>query len=298
MSKNKHGLGRGFESLIPTDLLDDSFDITANEDKKVTSLKNLPIDKIAPDPDQPRRNFDQEGLEELASSIKEHGVLQPIVVVKKGANYIIVAGERRYRASKIADLKEIPALVRSLSNQHRLEVSLIENLQRRDLNAIETATAYLKLKDQFNLSLDEIGVRVGNKSNSAVSNTLRLLRLPKFTQELIVNGTLSEGQARPLIGLEPEDIKQISQLIIKEGWSARRIESYIKSLKDNKKAKKALEDGKKAISKFQEDYHKRADNLSTKLKTEVRVKSNAKGAGSLIIKFNDQDEFDRLISLI
>lgn len=294
MSKNKHGLGRSFESLIPTDLLDDTFDITASEDKKVTALKYIPIDKILTDPSQPRRNFDQEGLEELAMSIKEHGVLQPIVVIKEGSSYLIVAGERRYRASKLAGLTEIPSLVRSLSNQHRLEVSLIENLQRRDLNAIETATAYLKLKDQFNLTLEEIGVRVGNKSMSAVSNTMRLLRLPKQTQELIVQGVLTEGQARPLIGLDPKDIDEISSAIVNEGWSARRIESHIKSLKNRVKKEK----GEAVMTKIQEDYHKRADRLSGKLKTEVRVKSSAKGSGTLIIRFKDQDDFDRLVDLI
>lgn len=296
MSKNKHGLGRGFESLIPTDLLDDTFDITASEDKKLTSLKSILLSKVKADPSQPRRHFDKEGLEELALSIKEHGVLQPIVVVKSNNEYIIVAGERRYRASKLAGLSEIPALVRSLNSQNRLEVSLIENLQRRDLNAIETATAYQKLKDQFNLNIDQIGARVGNKSVSAVSNTMRLLRLPKQVQELIVTGELTEGQARPLIGLKQEDAIKISTAIIKESWSARRIESHIKGLKD--KEKQFTSKGVEATSALQENYYKRAENLSTKLKTKVSVKSNAKGSGSLIIKFKDQSEFDRLVNLI
>lgn len=297
MSKSKHGLGRTFESLIPTDLLDDSFDITASEDKKLTSLKNIPLGEISADPSQPRRHFDKEGLEELALSIKEHGVLQPIVVVKDANKYIIVAGERRYRASKLAGLTEIPALVRSLNSQNRLEVSLIENLQRRDLNAIETATAYQKLKDQFNLNIDEIGARVGNKSISAVSNTMRLLRLPKQTQELIVKGDLTEGQARPLIGLDENDIQEISAAIIKEGWSARRIESHIKTLKDKAK-EQANSENAKIVTELQENYYKRAENLSSKLQTKVSVKSNAKGSGSLIIKFKDQSEFERLLNLI
>lgn len=296
MSNNKHGLGRGFDSLIPTDLLDDTFDITASEDKKVTALKNIPLDHIEADTSQPRRRFDKEGLEELAASIREHGVLQPIVVVKNeaGDGYIIVAGERRYRASIMAGLTEIPSLIRSLSNQHRLEVSLIENLQRRDLNSIETATAYLKLKDQFNLSLEQIGARVGNKSMSAVSNTLRLLRLPKQTQALIVEGQLTEGQARPLIGLDEKDIDDISAAIIREGWSARRIESHIQNLKAN--AKKTSD--KIVESKLQQDYHRRADGLAAKLKTDVRVKSSAKGSGTLIIKFKNQEDFERLTNLL
>ncbi|MGB2786837.1 MAG: ParB/RepB/Spo0J family partition protein, partial [Candidatus Saccharimonadaceae bacterium] len=187
----KKGLGRGFDSLIPTELLDESFDPTADQDEKVSDLRNIKLAEIEADPDQPRRSFDETMLEELADSIKLHGVLQPIVVTPKGnSKYVIVAGERRYRAATMAGLDKIPALVRTLSNQHRLEVSLIENLQRTDLNVMEKATAYLKLRDQFNLTLDQIGQRLGGRSMSAVSNTLRLLRLPKFVQKLIVKGDL------------------------------------------------------------------------------------------------------------
>lgn len=294
MSKTKHGLGRGFETLIPTDLLDDTFDVTAAEDKKLSALKNIPIKKISADPSQPRRQFDQESLEELATSIKLHGVLQPIVVVKNGSNYEIVAGERRFRASKIAGLKEVPAIIRSLSNQHRLEVSLIENLQRRDLNSIETATAYLKLKDQFNLNLDQIGERVGNKSASTISNTLRLLRLPKAVQSMIVKGQLTEGQARPLIGLEDSEAEEIAGLIVAEEWSARRIEQYIKNLKSAKK-----DNNKRGIdAALEKSYHQKAESLATKLKTDVSVKASAKGSGRLIIKFKDQEEFERLLGLL
>ncbi len=166
----KHGLGRGFESLIPTDLLDESFDPTASQDQMVSELRNIKIDQIVIDPNQPRRQFSQEELDELADSIDEHGVLQPIIVTPYKGGYQIVAGERRYRASKQAGLDKIPALVRTLTDQHRLEISLIENLQRQDLNPMETATAYLKLRDQFNLTIEQIGKRVGNRSMSAVSN--------------------------------------------------------------------------------------------------------------------------------
>ena len=191
----KKGLGRGFDSLIPTNLLDETFDPTAEQDTQLSQLCELDIDAVMADPGQPRRFFDEAALTELSLSIAEHGVVQPIVVTpERDGTYLIVAGERRWRAAKMAGLKQIPSIVRSMTSQHRLEVSLIENLQRRDLNPLETATAYLKLRDQFNMTLEEIGQRVGGKSVSAVSNTLRLLKLPKFVQTALFEHKLSEGQ--------------------------------------------------------------------------------------------------------
>src|SRR5574344_497427 len=177
---NKRALGRGFESLIPTELFDESFDPTSEQDATLTVYREVQLDQIEPDPDQPRKKFDQESLDELADSIKQHGVLQPIVVTRQQGKkkYQIVAGERRYRAAVQAELATIPALIRSLSNQNKLELSLIENVQRQDLNIIEVATGYVKLRDQFNLTLTEIGKRVGGKTPGTISNTLRLLRLP------------------------------------------------------------------------------------------------------------------------
>jgi len=163
----KKGLGRSFDSLIPTELLDESFDPTSEQDDRVSDLRYIKLSEIAPDPNQPRRAFDEVSLDELAASVKEHGVLQPIVVAPDKQGYKIVAGERRFRASQRAGLEKIPALVRTLSSQHKLELSLIENLQRSDLNPLETATAYLKLRDQFNLTLEEIGQRVGGKTSAA-----------------------------------------------------------------------------------------------------------------------------------
>ena len=157
MSAKRGGLGRGLESLIPTEVLDESFDPTAEQDEQISDLRHIKLSEIVADPNQPRRTFDEASLEELSASIKEHGILQPIVVVPHEGKYMIVAGERRFRAAMRAGMEKIPALVRTLSNQHRLELSLIENLQRRDLNPLETATAYLKLRDQFNLTLDQIG---------------------------------------------------------------------------------------------------------------------------------------------
>ena len=220
------GLGRGFSSLIPTDLIDDEFDPTAEEDAKGSKLLEIDIEKISRDEGQPRKNFSEESLAELANSIKEHGIIQPLVVIEEGGKYIIVAGERRWRAAKMAGLSKLPAIVRTLDSQNRLELSIIENAQREDLNPIELATAYAKLKNQFNMSVSEIAERVG-KSESAVINTMRLLNLPEDAKKAMVEHGLSEGVMRPLITAEPEVIEKAVPMIVSEGWSARRVEQYI-----------------------------------------------------------------------
>ena len=290
----KKGLGRGFDSLIPTELLDESFDPTAAQDDKVSELRHIKLEEIFADPDQPRRSFDEIALSELAASIAEHGILQPIVVTPQKGGYQIVAGERRYRAAKIAGLAKVPALVRTLSNQHKLELSLIENLQRRDLNPLETATAYLKLRDQFNLTLDEIGQRVGGKSVSTISNTLRLLRLPDSVREALLDGRLREGQARPLINREPAVIEEILPRILKEEWSARRIEQFIVQLK--KAAKSPIENERKSVTDI--PYEKEVARIGSRLSTNVSVKTNAKGAGQIVIRFKNDTDFQRIKKLI
>lgn len=294
MSAAKKGLGRGFESLIPTDLIDDSFnpntafDPTAQQDQKVSEQRTLPLASVEANPDQPRRAFDQEALQELAESIKEHGVLQPIVVVPFNNMYQIVAGERRYRASKLAKLKEIPVIIRTMTGQHQLEVSLIENIQRRDLNAIETATAYAKLRDQFNLTNDQIAKRV-HKSPSAVINTMRLLKLPKEVIVAVAEGVLREGQVRPLIGQDPELIAEILPRIIAEEWSARKVEQYIVNLK-NGEHRNTDNTG----SEIAEQHEARIETLRAKLNAKVDLRVNAKGAGKIVISFKDAEEFDRI----
>lgn len=287
----KKGLGRGFSSLIPLELLDDSLDPTAAQDEQLSQLRSIPLDRIDADPDQPRRLFDQDALEEMALSIKEHGVIQPIVVTPRGDRYQIVAGERRFRASQIAGEASIPALVRTLTDQHKLELSLIENIQRRDLNVLETATAYLKLRDQFNLTLEEIGVRVGGKSTSAISNTLRLLRLPENVRQALQENTLREGQARPLIGLDEEIINEVLPRIIKEEWSARKIEQYMVDLK------KAAKD-KKQSTQTTPHYEKVTEHIGKSLTANVQIRSNTKGAGQIVIRFKDENDLDRISKLL
>lgn len=291
MSVNKKGLGRSFESLIPTELLDESFDPTASQDEKISELRNININEIQPDPDQPRRVFDELSLQELMKSIKQHGVLQPIIVTPKSGKYMIVAGERRYRAAKMAGLKKIPALLRTLSNQHKLELSLIENLQRRDLNPLETATAYLKLRDQFNLSIEQIGERVGGKAVSSVSNTLRLLRLPKNVREAIASGKLREGQARPLIGIDEDIINEVLPRILREEWSARKVEQFIVQLKKTPT-------GQSNNSVSLQPYKPDTDRLAKRLATNVKIKTNAKGAGQITISFKSEADFLRINKML
>lgn len=289
----KKGLGRSFSSLIPTELLDESFDPTAAQDEKMSELRHIKLTEVVPDPDQPRRTFDEAALDEMAASIREHGILQPIVVTPYRGKYQIVAGERRFRASERAGLEKIPALVRTLSNQHKLELSLIENLQRRDLNVLETATAYLKLRDQFNLTLEEIGGRVGGKSVSAISNTLRLLRLPDAVRQALLDGKLTEGQARPLIGADPKVIESIFPQILKEEWSARRIEQFVVDLK--KGSGKPVKTHKEVTAFTHEKEIKR---LEKRLATSIKVRTNTKGAGQIVIAFKNDEDFSRIQGLL
>lgn len=273
------GLGRGFESLIPTELIDDEFDPTAAEDKKESQLKGLKVTDIFRDEEQPRRDFDQTALEALATSIKEHGVLQPIVVTKEEEKYKIVAGERRWRAAKIAGLEKIPAIIRTLDSQNRLELSIIENAQREDLNAIELATAYAKLINQFNLTPADIAARVG-KSEQTIQNTLRLLNLPDFAKKTMVKEKLTEGVMRPLTTRDEATIKKVLPKIVKEGWTARQVERYFATTK--KKSSTA------AIKRYQ--YAKEEDALTTKFSTSVKITSH-----TLTFKCKTEIELKKLI---
>ncbi len=291
----RRGLGRGFESLIPTELLDESFDPTAEQDEKISDLRTIKLDEIIADPDQPRRTFDEIALEELAESIRKHGILQPIVVTPHTDGYMIVAGERRYRAAVLAGAHKIPALVRTLSNQHKLEISLIENLQRQDLNPLEVATAYLKLRDQFNMTLDEIAVRVGLNSASAVSNRLRLLGLPEIVKKELVSGALTEGQARPLLGVDHETISRVLPTLIKDDWSARKIEQFVVEYK--KQGKTIIPAKKEAITALT-PYREEVECLVRRFKTPVTVKTNSRGGGQIVLKFKTEKEFLRLNDML
>ena len=268
----KKGLGRGFGSLIPTNLIDETFDPTAQQDVKVSHLRDIAIDQVVPDPDQPRRFFDENALNELTESVREHGVVQPIVVTPKGDKYLIVAGERRWRAANRANLTEVPCIIRSMSDQNRLEISLIENLQRHDLNALETATAYQKLRDQFNMTLEEIG---------------------KSVQQALFEGRLNEGQARPLIGLPDDAAEDIMERAIREEWSARRIEQVVTLWKQAKSS--PIENKRRPADMPHADA---VESLSKRFGTGVKIRTNGRGAGQISIKFKDNLEFERIRELL
>lgn len=273
------GLGRGFDALIPTDLVDEEFDLTALEDKKSSELKQIKIKEIFPDEEQPRRDFSPEALDALAASIKEHGILQPIVVTREDGKYKIVAGERRWRAAKIAGLDKIPAIVRTLDSQNRLELSIIENAQREDLNPIELATAYAKLKNQFNLSDEDIAAKVG-KSETTVQNTIRLLNLPDDIKRVMVKEKLTEGVMRPLVNRDEKTIRKLVPKIVEEGWTARKVERYFQDHK--KKSSTAL------IKRDQ--YHKDEDALAAKYGLVVKI-----SARSLTFKCKNLTDLQNLI---
>jgi len=290
----KKGLGRGFSSLIPTEMIiDEKIDSELGLEYDKSQLKELKISDISPDPEQPRRHFNKGKLEELANSIRIHGVLQPIVVVRKSSKFLIVAGERRYRASKLVGLEKVPAVVRELSDQNRLELSLIENIQRDNLNVLEMAEAYSKLREQFNLTAKEIGERVGGRSESAVLNTLRLLKLPQIVKDYIVSGDLKEGQARPLLKIDEETIKKILPKIIEENWSSRKIEQFLVNYK------KQIEESKKVEpKKVNNPFEKTVKHISKKLSADVDIKTSARGSGKIVIKFKSEEELKRLEEIL
>ena len=285
------GLGRGLGNLIP-DAVDEFLDPTTEEDEKVSQLRELPLADVVPDANQPRTHFNEAQLTALADSIRENGVIQPIVVVKEGSKYKIVAGERRWRASKIAGLDKIPAIIRTLDAQKSLEISLIENVQREDLNPIEIATVYAKFRSQFNLSNAEIAKRVG-KSESAIVNTTRLLNLPDDVKRAMVEHKLSEGQMRPLVTLSPEQINTVLPKIIEEGWSARKVEQYKVGISNQKKAQKGVKHGSS-----NSEVEAATETIRDKLGMKVRVSSNTRGSGEIVIKFKDKQEFEKLCSIL
>lgn len=284
----KKSLGRSFDSLIPTDIISEEFDPTAAEDKTLTRSKHLLIQDIIPNPDQPRKEFKQEALDDLARSIKEHGLIQPIVVVlHKDGKYRLIAGERRWRAAQIAGLDRVPALIRKLSDQAKLEVALIENIQREDLTALEMATAFLKLQEQFNMKLADIGARVG-KADSTVSNTMRLLKLPDPAKRALSEGKISEQHARAILALEgqPQRQQELLDYILKYDWTSKKAEQFVVALKQG------ASDAETAAKRTQVETPE-TKAIGKKLNTQVRVRHMAKG-GRLIIQFKDDKDFKRI----
>ncbi|HZD59547.1 MAG TPA: ParB/RepB/Spo0J family partition protein [Anaerolineae bacterium] len=284
----KKGLGRGLESLIPGLSQGSGVPLLTQEDS-AGQLQHIPVTKIIPNPNQPRKYFDEEAFTELVVSIKEHGLVQPIVVRQMGSLFELVVGERRWRAAKEAGLTSIPAIVRDTSDREALELALIENVQRQNLNAIEEATAYYHLIEDFDLTQEQVAERVG-KSRSAVANTIRLLQLPGAVKDLIFEEKLSSGHARALLSLSSEELQvKFAERIIQDNLSVRQTESMVR-LWRNPPQKKPTEPPP--------PYYKRAaKDLSDRFSTKVRIRTQG-DKGKVEIHFESEAELRRLIAAL
>lgn len=294
----KRGLGKGLDSLIPTNVMVESevkhatvsTASSAEEGKDGTLMVKL--SKVEPNREQPRKNFDEDSLQELAESLKQFGMLQPILVQNRGDYYEIIAGERRWRAAKIAGLKEVPVIVRELTDQEIVEISLIENIQREDLNPIEEAQAYKRLLTEFHLKQDEVAERV-SKSRTAVTNSMRLLKLCDEVQKMVVDDMISTGHARALISIEdPEEQYLIAQKIFDEKLSVREVEKLVKDL--HKPPKPPKEENKT----LQAIYQEISERLKQSLSTKVSVSAKQNGAGKIEIEFYNHEDLERLLERI
>lgn len=292
------GLGKGLDSLIPNAVGEtkSSKNVSSeNQNKKEEVVKPDSIVKITmvePNREQPRKNFDEDALQELADSIKQFGLLQPILVQDRKDHYEIIAGERRWRAAKIAGLKEVPVIIRNYTEQEIVEISLIENIQREDLNPIEEAQAYKRLLTEFNLKQDEVAERV-SKSRAAVTNSIRLLKLSNDVQQMVIDEMISTGHARALLAVEnPEEQYNLAQKIFDEKLSVRDVEKMVKNLHKPAKPKKMDDKTLQAI------YQDIEEKLKQKLSTKVTVTSKGDGAGKIEIEFYNHDDLDRLLDMI
>ena len=285
---NRKALGKGIHALIP------DFEMGVPESHENGPAKNteLLIDEISPNRFQPRKYFDDDKLEELVTSIRDNGVLQPIVVQKVEAGYELVVGERRWRASKKAGLKKIPAVIREVTDAQALELAIIENIHRQDLNPIEEADAYARLADEFALTQEMIAKRVG-KSRTAVANTLRLLKLSRNIKEDLISGKISMGHARALLGLDNAgQMEALRKEIFKQDLTVRQIESRVSRLKQSVSKKPVSLVSKKNI--FIKDLEK---EFERRLGTKVDIKSAKKG-GKLVVTYYSDDDLDRIKDLI
>ena len=274
----KSALGKGLGALIP------------KEDKplKEEGRMMIPLNMIKNNEEQPRKNFDDEKILELSQSIKEHGIIQPILVNKKGNNFVIVAGERRWRAAKFLKLKEVPVIVMDISEKEILEISLIENIQRQDLNPIEEAIAYKKLLTDFNLTQEELSKRIG-KSRVAISNTIRLTNLCETVKQYLIDEVITEGHGRVLLAIEDEKIQaEIAQKVIDENMSVRELERFIKNINEIKEEKK------REINPYYKDITER---LQDYLGTKVNI-SNKNNKGKIEIEYYSDEDLQRILEII
>lgn len=273
----KFGLGKGLGALIPEE--------NSNDD----SILKIQINLIKPNNSQPRKNFDEDKIIQLSESIKEHGIIQPLVLKKEGNYFLIVAGERRWRAAKAIGLKEVPAVILDLDDKQVLEISLIENIQREDLNPIEEAIAYKKLLEEFDFTQELLSKRIG-KSRAAIANCIRLLHLDSRVQEYLIEGVITEGHGRALLPLEDKDLQyKFAQMIIDEQLNVREVEAIIKNIGKEKKAKKQNENNPY--------YNDIKAKLESFFDTKVVFKTNG-NKGKIMIEYYSEEELQRIIDIL
>ena len=296
MAVKRKGLGKGLDSLIPDNK---SAKVQNPEQEKkqedpasVSGEQMMKINMVEPNREQPRRNFEEDALLELADSIKQYGVLQPLIVRKRKDYYEIIAGERRWRAAKIAGVKEVPVIVKDYNEQEILEIALIENIQRENLNPIEEAMAFKKLLEEFNLKQDEVAERV-SKSRTAVTNSMRLLKLDSRVQQMIVDDMISTGHARALLAIDDKELQYtLANKIFDEKLSVRETEKLIKSIKTPKKEKE------KKIIENAFIYEDLEDKMKQILGTKVHVSAKGKGKGKIEIEYYSDKELERMFEMI
>jgi ParB family transcriptional regulator, chromosome partitioning protein len=294
--QNKEALGKGIRSLlqsIDSDLKTTGGHLKPQVVEETTSTMRIPVDNIEPNPKQPRRDFDEQGLQELAQSIRMHDIIQPITVAKlQGNKYRLISGERRWRASKMAGLKDIPAYVRQANDQELLELALLENLQREDLNAMEIALSYKRMMEELNHTQEQVAERMG-KDRSTVTNYIRLLKLPPDIQVAVRNGEISMGHARALINVDTID-KQlyIFDEIKAKGLSVRQTENLVRNLYKEKEEKK------EAVNTLPPAFKKIEDKLATHFSTRVKLRHSKNGSGQITLDYYSLQELNKLLDLM
>jgi len=293
MAVKRSGLGKGLDSLIPDNRsLKNKKEEKSSSPEGTSSEQMIPINKVEPNRNQPRQNFEEDALLELADSIKQFGILQPLLVQKKKDYYEIIAGERRWRAAKMAGLKEVPVIIREYTDQEVVEIALIENIQRENLNPIEEAMAYKRLLEEFSLKQDEVAERV-SKSRTAVTNSMRLLKLNDKVQQMIVDDMISTGHARALLAIEDEKEQHlIAMRIFDEKLSVRDVEKLVKSLKNPKKVKE------KTKIEHMFLYEDLQEKMKSAIGTKVIVSPKANGKGKIEIEYYSEGDLERIFDLI
>lgn len=297
MAVKRSGLGKGLDSLIPDKAVNKSATTGKKEEKSEKKVNEsgeqlVPINQVEPNREQPRKEFDEDALLELADSIKQYGILQPLIVQKRKDYYEIIAGERRWRAAKKAGLKEVPVIIREYTDQQVVEISLIENIQRENLNPIEEAMAFKKLLEEFNLKQDEVAERV-SKSRTAVTNSMRLLKLDERVQQMIIDDMISTGHARALLAIDDKDEQyNLANRIFDEKLSVRDTEKIVKEIKNPKKPKEKV----KTVNDF--IYKDLANKMKEVMGTKVSIASKGNGKGKIEIEYYSDEELERMFDMI